>query len=65
MIWILFKAMLDILLAALIVAGVKKIEGTDGKTVAAYVLGGTLIGAAVLEIVIIITVAAEGGIYEL
>lgn len=64
MIELLFKAMLDILLAALIIAGLKKIEYTDGKTVATYVLAGALIGMAVLEIAIIITVAV-GGAYEL
>lgn len=64
MIGLLFKAMLDILLAALIVAGLKKVERTDGKTAAVYVLSGALIGMAVLEIAIIITVAV-GGAYEL
>lgn len=64
MIGLLFKAMLDILLAALVVAGLKKVEDTDSKAAAIYVLAGALIGMAVLEIAIIITVAV-GGAYEL
>lgn len=64
MIGLLFKAMLDILLAALVIAGLKKVEATNGKTVAIYTIAGALIGMAVLEIAIIITVAV-GGAYEL